>query len=197
MYSKRTNPQRISQGDLLEDVTYKFTKITTDQVEINPIVFPYAIVMTQDCDLEQDYNARAGTQGSQDKFLQSILVCPLYLAEQLRGGTHLEKLKLKMESYNTNRWDFIKSNQNQRYQFLPANTSYGFPDLVIDFKHYYTIPRDDIYGFFINNYVASVDILYREDVSQRYASYLSRIGTPDNTAIPPVIIPTTTPTPQA
>lgn len=57
------------------------------------------------------------------------------------------------------------------------------PELVIDFKHYYTIPTEEMYEAYKENYLASVEPLYREDLSQRFANYLSRIGLPTKTPL--------------
>jgi hypothetical protein len=55
------------------------------------------MVLTQDCDLEQDAAARvASTKKDEDKFLQSVLLCPAYQSEALRKGEHLRELDLVM-----------------------------------------------------------------------------------------------------
>ncbi len=49
--------------------------------------------------------------------------------------------------------------------------------LIIDFKHYYTIPRNILYQN-LDHYNVSITELHREQLSQRFAYYLSRVGTP-------------------
>ena len=115
---------------------------------------------------------------NQDKFLQSILVCPAYPAEKVRLGTHLEELNLTMVYLNGARWNLVKTNQNSRYHFLDNNSVLQIPDLVIDFKHYYSIPRNILYKEIKNHYIGSMNELFREGLSQRFAFYLSRIGLP-------------------
>lgn len=180
MYVKRTR-ERISQGDILENLKYRFSVFHTDVVEVATITLPYAVVLTQDCDLESDYNCRSSSNKEDslnDKFLQSILVCPAYLAEQLRAGTHLETLGLKMNSWTSEQWKSIKQNQNQRFHFLNAEVALKIQDLIIDFKQYYTIPRNEIYESHSELYLVSLDLLFREALSHRFAYYLSRIGLP-------------------
>lgn len=52
------------------------------------------------------------------------------------------------------------------------------PNLVIDFKHYYTVSREKMYNN-LNNYFVSSKPLFREQLSQRFAYYLNRIGLPN------------------
>ena len=53
------------------------------------------------------------------------------------------------------------------------------PDLILDFKHYLTVPFDLLSRFHGTCYLASVSELFREDLSVRFASYLSRVGLPE------------------
>ncbi len=52
--------ERVSQGDIIRDVEYiESAKIDKEGiVEISKIIFPFVVVLTQDCDLEQDFNNR-------------------------------------------------------------------------------------------------------------------------------------------
>lgn len=180
MYCKKTET-RICQGDILEDFTYKFTKIFDQAGEIISITLPYAIVLTQDCDLEWDYEKRSNTPDkvlTDDKTLQSILICPAYIAEQLQNGEHLKALDLTMQKWASDLWKHIRRNQNERFHFLEEDTENNMPNLVIDFKHYYTVPAEDIYSIADAKYKISIKLLFREDISRRFANYLSRIGLP-------------------
>lgn len=170
---------RICQGDIFRDFKYSgliaINKISIDEGEM---LFPYLIVLTQDCDLELDHKNHVESKDNQDKYLISILVCPGYIAEYFREGNHLKEYHFKMEKINSERWRKIKNNQNPRYHFLKRKRRFQIPDLVIDFKHYYTIPRDVLYKNFRDHYIGSINELFREALSQRFAYYLSRIGLP-------------------
>jgi hypothetical protein len=50
---------------------------------------------------------------------------------------------------------------------------------VIDFKHYFSVPVEYLERIKPTNFVCAVCELYREDICQRFAAYLSRIGLPD------------------
>jgi len=57
-------------------------------IEISKIVFPFVIVLTQDCDLKQDSMIRyqKTPAQTQDKLVLSVLVAPLYNVEQVYVG---------------------------------------------------------------------------------------------------------------
>ena len=77
------------------------------------------------------------------------------------------------------RWNLINNNEIPRYHHLDRYDDYNIPDLIIDFKHYYTVQRMRLYEEVSQTYLATVNELFRESLSQRFAQYLSRIGLPD------------------
>lgn len=178
-YTKHKS-ERICQGDIYKDVEISFG-IESDGTE-KIIEFPYIVVLTQDCDLEQDHDNQkiieTNPTSKTDKILQSILVSPAYLADSLKQGTHLNDLGLVMEYQGTDAWKLIKSNQKARYYFLNAYPDLQIPELVIDFKHYYTIYKKRLIGL-QNNYIGSINELFRENLSQKFSNYLARIGLPN------------------
>ncbi len=181
--------ERICQGDVYKDVTYiEYALAKGGIVEISTIVFPLVIALSQDYDLEQDYKFRYGTPKSQtqDKYLLTVLVAPLYNIEHFYDGEHLSELGFTMEKFERRAEKtankYLKNNKIPRYHYL------GFPDSipivpsVIDFKHYF--PVDVLYLKKIKstNFVCKVSELYREDISHRFACFLSRIGLPSHSA---------------
>ena len=66
-------------------------------IEVSRVVFPLAIVLTQDCDLEQDHLFRTEPRSTQDKWLISVLMAPLYNVEHVYQGEHLTELGIRME----------------------------------------------------------------------------------------------------
>lgn len=170
---------RICQGDILRDYVCQSSTVFEGKAILKDVTFPYVIILSQDCDLEWDFNNRIETGEDHDKFLHSILICPAYFAERLKEGTHLEILKFKMEYIGGRKWNDVKTNQNPRYHFLIHDRELQIPDLAIDFKHYFTVPRDRMYEDVKKHYIASINELFREELSQRFAYYLSRIGVPE------------------
>jgi len=180
---RKHDKTRIRQGDILRDfelIEWRgFVDHNLKRVKLRLRCLPYIVLLTQDCDLGLDFIYRSQEKETQDKYLQSILACPAYFAEQLRKGTHLEDLGLQMESIKRPRWDNIKNNSDPRYHFLPPFESFGIPPLVVDFKHYYSLSRDMLYNVFGEYYRASLNELFREELSQRFSAFLSRVGVPE------------------
>jgi len=173
---------RICQGDIYKDLMYDVKSFKEgNSFKTLRVYLPFIVILSQDCDLEQDYKNREIRKDKHDKYLRTILFSPAYNSEDLKAGTHLGHIKLTMEYYNSERMKIIRKNNNERYHTIEKSEDFEFPELVIDFKHYYTLPLEKAYETsFKKNYVCTINELYRESLSHRFAFYLSRIGTPDN-----------------
>jgi hypothetical protein len=183
-YIKKGELRRVTQGDILRNTKIIDYLVKDKTYEIAQIELPYAVIMTQDCDLEQDYNnRRVDVDEKQDKYLQSILICPAYQSEIFKDGKHLEDLypdiHLTMEKWDSGRFKTILNQNNHRYYFLEQFQNFQIPSLVVDFKHYHTISREFLYKIYPDCYLATLNQLFREDISQRFSNYLSRIGLPN------------------
>ena len=180
------NLERLCQGDILRDFEdYLWGVVGGSKVRMMKRTTIYMVIMSQDCDLERDYTNRMESENpnkNRDKFIQQILVCPAYPSEQLKEGTHLSELSelgVKTEKIESKtKWNLIKLNEIPRYHHLKRDIQLQIPELVIDFKHFFTIQRDFIYDVRKRHYLATIDELFREELSQRFAYYLSRIGLP-------------------
>lgn len=180
---KKRRLKRVSQGDVFRNVEcIEYVAEKRGTIEVSKIEFPLVVVLTQDCDLEQD--ARYKIKGkekppSDDKRLFSVLVAPLYNAEHVFQGSHLADLKLKMQTIDSKRAKTLKQNETPRYHYLdfPANTP--VVSQVIDFKHYFSVNLSYLEKIRRQNFVCQISELFREDMSQRFAAYLARIGLPD------------------
>lgn len=176
--------QRVRQGDVFKDIDFIEHVTEADGVlEVSKITFPFVIVLTQDCDLEQDFKFRwsGEKKATQDKWLLSVLVAPLYNAEHVYNGTHLEGLARLMEPLKggKTKLQFLHNNQFPRYHFLQFPAGVPVVNSVVDFKHYFSVNVETLKTLASTNFVCSVAPLYREDISHRFASFLSRIGLPD------------------
>jgi len=177
---------RICQGDILKNVEMiEYAVEKEGNIEISKIIFPLVIVLTQDCDLNQDYkNRNVETPSNHDKHLISVIVAPIYNVEHIYTGEHLSELGLQMQviSKKPDKTDnkFLKQNKNPRYHFLEFNKEIPIVESVIDFKHYFTVNVKYLDIHKKENFVCKVSELYREDISQRFSSFLSRIGLPDD-----------------
>ena len=170
---------RIQQGDIFSDIEFLESSIVIDKVqEINKIVFPYSLILTQDCDLES--NSRVLKSDNENSILISIIVVPIYNWKQFILGEHLSKLDYKMNLISKKKEvPAILNNKNPRYHYLKfPETNKIYIEAVIDFKHYFTVTYKYLADNYNAHWVFKVKELYREDISQRFSAFLSRIGLP-------------------
>jgi hypothetical protein len=181
---------RLSQGDIYREVEFiEYAIEKAGVIEISKIVFPFVVVLTQDCDLNQDHSvSRETKEGSNhDKKLISVIVAPLYNVEQVYQGEHLSDLGMTMAKINKGRSPRrnLKQNQTPRYHYMEFPADVPIVSSVIDFKHYFTVNVEYLKRHKKGNFVCQIGPLYREDVSLRFASYLSRIGLPEQGPVSP------------
>ncbi len=178
----RRRTKRISQGDIFKNIEFiEYVEYKKGQFESSIITFPYVIILTQDCDLSQDFLYRTEVGKNQDKLLLSVIAAPLYNVEQVYLGQHLEELKLQMTPINKNKTagSDLRNNLKPRYHYLEFPPKINLTNLVIDFKHYFTLNINYLLKVRKLNWICRAKELYREDISQRFASFLSRIGLPE------------------
>jgi hypothetical protein len=185
MKIKREKSNRIRQGDIYKNVEYiESVRERAGDIEILKIEFPLVIVLTQDCDLEQDFKFRYGRKEpkptTQDKYLLSVLVAPLYNVEHVYLGQHLDQINIKMQLIDkkSTLGSNLRSNQTARYHYLEFPPEVPIVPSVIDFKHYFSVNVEYLKNIQKDNFICSVSPLYREDISLRFANFLSRIGLP-------------------
>lgn len=179
-----TQQRRISQGGIFSDVEYIESADEKEGIiEVNKIVFPRIIILTQDCDLEHDFVNREEETDNDDKILLSAIVAPLYNVEHVYNGEHLEYLGRKMRIIERRpkktENKYLKQNQISRYHYLEFPEDANIVPSVIDFKHYFTVNLLYLMAIKDTNFVCKVGKLYRERISQRFANFLARIGLPN------------------
>jgi hypothetical protein len=138
-------------------------------------IHPFAVALSQGCDLDQDYRARQD-EVNQDKRIPAVLFCEAIDAESLRARC------------NAGIWKRIRDNNDERYHFLQAVAmefdadGRGLPEIGIDFKRYFTIPTDEVY-YRIRCGEAKrrcyLNSPYLEHFCRRFANYLSRVALPE------------------
>lgn len=147
-------------------------KISEAEPSVVLINYAYAVVLSQSCDLMQDFSARQGGKPQ----LPDVLFCHVPTAEDLRstcGGSDI--------------WKRIRQNKDERYHFLekvPSDcdkSGEGVPELGVDFKRYFTLPTEEVYRRLEAGPTRRRTVLctpYLEHLSTRFAYFLSRVALP-------------------
>lgn len=185
MSSVRANKgrrRRICQGDVFRDIEWiEYVAEKGGVLEVSKIIFPAVAVLTQDCDLEWDSHARRKKPDERrDKKIFSVLAAPLYNAEHVFKGEHLLDLGLEMEPISRAKTPgkSLMQNSSPRYHYMEFPAEVPVVPSIVDFKHYFSISVEKLDKMRPKHFVCRLSALYREDLSQRFAAYLSRIALP-------------------
>jgi hypothetical protein len=144
------------------------------------VTHPIALILTQDCDLEQDFHVRNPETKPSDKLIPSVLLCQVFTAVELRGDP-------KQGGKGSEMWKRISQNKDERYHFLQKiepwsdRLNEGLPELAIDFKKYFTLPTEELYRRVEIGEAQRRCVLvspYMEHVCIRFSHFLSRIALP-------------------
>ena len=117
------------------------------------------------------------------QYLLSVIAAPVYNIEDIKEGLHLENLNLTYKRLNSDEMKKIKQNREARYHYMKIEVApTKYIEYIIDFKHYFTINVEQAINHKKNkdNFQFTLDNLFKESVSQRFANYLSRIGLPES-----------------
>jgi hypothetical protein len=143
-------------------------------VKLHPLV----IVLTQDCDLNQDFVARGSADSKAAHLLHNILLCDLYYADDVKADRGVIA--------GSDIWKRVFQNKDERFQYLreilPRDDfiATGLSPLVADFKRIFTLPTESLYVQ-LNGQAkrrACINSPYLEHVSARHSHFLSRIALP-------------------
>ena len=178
---KKINKKRLCQGDILRGVEFKIGDSNYGG-KSDTVGLKYAVVMSQDCDINSDFlnkeKKKSNPDADDDKFLPTILVCPAYISGEFYIGSHINGWSMKPFSKKEIE-KLMKNDEYKRYHYLHQNNDLGIPELIIDFKHFFTLPVGLLYKYKKTSYISTISEVFREELSQRFAGYLSRFGLPD------------------
>jgi len=182
-------PGVLRQGEILTDVItfhVRNARLYQDDGEyaIEAETHPYALVLTQDCDLDWDFKARAeypedrrGDNKCQAKLVPNVLLCDLFTSDALRpriaGGDIFKR---------------VRGNQDERYHCLPAISltedlaGEGLPELIADFKRIFSVLTDELYGYLAQGARrrAFLQSPHLQHLSTRFGYYCLRVALPDD-----------------
>lgn len=176
--SLKRNLKRIAQGDIFQDIeVIEDFEVVKSIVSVQKISFPYVVCLNQECDLENDYNN--SEDNLCDNNLLHLAIAPAFIFEQFLSGSHWGEIFVNNNPQKRKDTTIRKiiDNEIPRYHYLKFPDD-NMPELIIDFKHFFTINRNIFYSQ-INKRLCSLDDLFREKINQRFSYYISRIGLPE------------------
>ena len=168
----------LRQGEILSDIRrYRIDPATVadDAPSVIAVLYPFAVVVTQDCDVTQQ--ERPTTGSDLHLRLPCVLLAEMTTAVLLRG----------QEDVNTNLWKLIRQNREERYHFLEAvpkecdAAGGGLGELALDFKCYLAVPTDELYALVDADRARRRCVLnspYMEHLCNRFGAYLGRVALP-------------------
>ena len=143
----------LRQGEILTNlvqIQVNLESIETAQNNTNysvtPFVHPYAIIVSQDCDLEQDFNFRFHKRGKERHRLPSVLFCEVIEAKELVQGERNQNI-FQSRTVRKN----FQDNNDYRFHFIQAipeefdTLGRGLPELAMEFKRYFSLPTGEVY----------------------------------------------------
>lgn len=178
----------IFQGDIFQNVRFNYLESEdNDSVEVIEYVFPYAIVLSQSCDVISMSEMEVSKTGKATKFMPSILMCPIYDTTLAKQGEHicdaLELMNIAIVKDNLfNSHEKKVADKDWHYRFHSLEIEYegniALDNSMIDFKHYFTVPI----SYLLHNRsdrVFRLDDIYAEQITLKFATFLSRVAMPD------------------
>jgi hypothetical protein len=181
IYVQSPSSGPLRQGELITGLLQlTYSAIGRESIDATILPHDYALVVSQDCDLDWDYSLRYGQGQGEHKRMQDILFCVVSEAAAVRRS-------FDPSFMNSRKWDRISGNTDERFHFFqrvePSQDvqRQGLPELVADFKLYFSLPVDSVYNQ-INAGIASrwchLKSPYLEHCSHRFGFYQGRIALP-------------------
>jgi len=184
IYSPSPSDGPLRQGELIANLKQFPLSIESVGYEVQPTVdeqiIPFSIILSQDCDLDLDYQARNGLNDVRpDKKIPNVLLCEVTLADEVLRPQEGMASKIKND---------IVQNKHERYQFLQQVGSSedalgeGLAAMVVDFKRYFTIPTTELYKRLTLHARrrSNLNSPYLEHLATRFAYYQMRVALPQN-----------------
>jgi hypothetical protein len=190
IYERSSAEEALRQGEILSDVLQLCVDpesiVSSGEEAFYYLTHPLAIIISQECDLDLEFRARRQIPHPSGKVpdartqIPNILFCEVFHSDDLRS----------QQSLNSDMMRRIKSNSDERYQYLRQVSSAedalgeGILPLAIDFKRHFTIRADEVYARLTvvrtTKRRCRLKSPYMEQVSARFSRYLSRIALPED-----------------
>lgn len=187
-----TSPESgpLRQGEILRGVSeliFDLDELPEDissesSLKVRVKQHPLTIVLSPDCDLEWDYNAREEDTNSENKIISHVLICDLedeHALRPVRGSSPLNRI------VSSNHLNWVKGNRDERYHYIQpsnANSDSSLQDFFIDFKRLFAVQTDYLIKLSEEGQVDRMGILkppWIQHLSHRFTFFLGRVGLPD------------------
>jgi len=166
------------QGEIISNLLrFDWDPTTGEHGDVLTVKSAYSVVVSQDCDLLQDFIRRRDT-GLGD--ISGVLLCEAETWDIVKARPTDSDIMRR-----------IKKQFDPRYHLLDEVLSdidqcgLGIPSLILDFKRLYTVTIESIgqqcahVSPFLADRRCRLKTPYREHLQHRLASYLQRIALPD------------------
>lgn len=171
----------LCQGELVSNLLVPFRDVVESTNRSSPIVkrerVPYALILSQDCDLIFDFEARFG-DGPAHKKLHSVL---FVVAEPPSDRQNPDP-----DTKSVKRMKTLKQNGNERYHYLSAiapefdTLGEGPLELFVDFKRFFSVRSDDVYDQLGHDARRRCRLKdeYKRELVYRFFQFHSRVAVP-------------------
>lgn len=186
-YGNAPTEGALRQGEILgplwdHETSYPPVALTRGRrVAVTSTLWDLRVVLSPDCDLLWDYEARFQFPDPDDRLpieqhpssVNQVLLCDLQSRGQIRPRFH----------ENQDGWQRVDRNQDERYHRLPAAEvgagGLSFHDLFIDFKKVSSMHTSALYeGIALGDVkrIAMIPEIYMLDLVHRFYAFLSRVA---------------------
>ena len=187
-YFRSNNDEPFRQAEILSNVHQHRITVESldaaDNLEVEKIDHTLAVVISQDCDLEQDFKRRRSltaegneTDQSDPKLLPTVLLCEVASERTIDDA---------MRGQGSTVREQFHQNKLERYQFLRAvgpeddALGEGLEAMGIDFKRYFTVPTTELYAQLGAQCRRRCRLApqYLEHLCLRFCHFISRVALP-------------------
>ena len=190
IYRRAPSTGAFRQGEIVSNLIQARIRLETigaEELVVDEIEHEYAVVVSQDCDLDWDWDARKSVD-KPAKLLSSVLFCEAKPADELAH----------QHEYGRKERNILRQNRDERYQFLQMVEpdldllERGVPELVVDFKRYFCLPVDEVYARLKIEELKRRCLFndpYLQHLISRFCYFQSRVALPEQHFSEPYVKP--------
>lgn len=179
-YSALELNSALRQGEIISDVVQWLASPTADKPEVLKIEHEFCVIATQDCDLEQDFNARLAEPPRPQNYISEVLLLRAFPSEKADENNIKDGgLRKRIQKHDHPKLQLMEQ--------VPAEddlSGIGVPELVVDMRQIFSIRREELYrqiesGVDPAKRRARLVSPYREHLQIKLAFHLGRVGLPE------------------